>query len=260
MPAMFRIGLLFALILVMPRLALAERQVVGVGAYNFPPYVMHAESTQPSGLLVDLIELINTEQDTYQFVLVPTSGARRYQDLDNGRFDMIAFESREWGWENTAHQAMPLNISDAEVYVARQVPGRDQGYFDQLSGKRLALYTGYHYGFADFNTNRDYLRQHYKAMFSYSHDSNLQQVLHDRADIAVVTRSFLDIFRRDNPQLANQLLVSEKTDQTYSHQLLVRAQSPIAIEELQRLQTRMVKGKWPELLGRYQLKLSTPAR
>ena len=256
MLSVIRNGLLFLLALLCDRPVLAH-QVVHVGAYNFPPYVVQAESARPQGVVVDLLAALNRLQADYRFVLVPTSVTRRYQDLASKRIDLIFFESPEWGWKNTAHEVLDLGVTDAEVYVARNLPGRDQRYFDDFDGKRLALYSGYHYGFADFNSDRDYLRQHFKAEFSYSHDSNLLKVLHDRADITVVAESFLQLFLDKNPGSAQQLLVSTRKDQVYHHQVLLRPESPVSAKELGRLLERLrASGELKVLLQRYHLHAS----
>ncbi|MBF7731606.1 transporter substrate-binding domain-containing protein [Pseudomonas sp. N040] len=240
-------------LLLFARQALAY-PVVNVGAYNFPPYIEKAESAHPDGLLVDLLALLNTQQKEFNFVLVPTSVTRRYQDLASGRFDLIFFESPQWGWQGMAPEHLDLQVEDAEVYVAKVLPGRDQHYFDSLTGKRLALYTGYHYGFAGFNADRDFLRQHYQAEFSYSHDSNLLKVLHQRADLTVIMKSYLQRFMQQNPGSAEQLLVSVKTDQVYQHQVLLRPGSPISAERLgQLLQQLRDSGQLQVLLQRYKL-------
>lgn len=254
MLSVIRKGLLSLLVLLSAQQVLAHQVVVHVGAYNFPPYIVQAESAQPQGLLIDLLAQLNQLQSQYKFVMVPTSVTRRYQDLASKRFDLIFFESPEWGWKGTEHQALDLHIADSEVYVARVLPSRDQHYFDDFGTKRLALYSGYHYGFADFNADRDFLRQHYKAEFSYSHDSNLLKVLHERADIAVVTESFLQMFIDRNPGSREQLLVSVRKDQIYSHQALLRPDSPVSAKQLrQLLDSLRANGELQVLLQRYHL-------
>ncbi|MFP3589020.1 hypothetical protein SCB29_36305, partial [Paraburkholderia sp. SIMBA_055] len=95
------------------------------------------------------------------------------------------FENPQWGWEQIAHQAVDMGLEDAEVFVARQANGNDPHYFDDLRGKRLALFNGYHYAFAGFNADPNYLRKTYNATLTYSHDSNLLMVQAGRADIAL---------------------------------------------------------------------------
>jgi ABC-type amino acid transport substrate-binding protein len=229
----FRRLLIFVcLLMALPALA---GEPVRVGAYHFPPYVVKPESAQPEGVLPELLAAINALQSNYRFTLVPTSVTRRYRDLQSGRFDLILFESPGWGWQSTAHTSLDLQIQDAEVYVALAEPGRDQRYFDQLKGKRLALYSGYHYGFAGFNANQQFLREQHEAVLTYSHDSNLLMLMRGRADIAVITRSYLQRYQSRYPKRSEALLVSKRVDQVYQHHALFgenSALTPQAFAEL----------------------------
>ena len=127
-------------------------------------------------------------------------------------------------------------VTDKGYDVASQIEAlRDQRYFDELAGKRLALFSGYHYAFAGFNADRQYLTEHFNATLTYSHDSNLLMVLRGRADIALVTRSFLSDYVLRNEQVAPHLLVSERVDQVYHHYALIRPQAPISGEAFGRM-------------------------
>lgn len=242
----------FCLLLMPPAFAVEQ---VRVGVYDFPPYAVKPESAQPAGLVPELLAALNKAQNQYRFGLVPTSVTRRYRDLQSSRFDMILFESPQWGWQDTEHVALDLHIEDAEVYVARVEPGRGQDYFEQIDGKRLALYTGYHYGFANFNSDQQYLREELGAVLTYSHDSNLTMLLRGRADIAVITRSYLEIYQDRNPELRSQLLVSERVDQVYQHQALFRPQAPLSAPRFAALLQELNRdGTLDELLGRYHVR------
>lgn len=246
-------GLLFAISLLLGLPALAEQSVL-VGAYHFPPYVVKPEGAKPGGLLPELLAALNRLQNDYRFVLVPTSVTRRYRDLQSGRFDMILFESPGWGWQDTPHNALDLHIEDAEVYVARAEPGRDESYFEQLKGKRLALYSGYHYGFAGFNADQQYLTQAFDAVLTYSHDNNLTMLTRGRADIAVITRSYLQIHQDRHPELSSGFLVSQRVDQVYKHHALFRPQAPLAPEAFAALLLALNRdGQLDALLSRYHL-------
>lgn len=244
--------LLIALVFCVP-LAGAEQRV-RVGAYHFPPYIMKPESSVPEGLVPELLAALNAAQGDYRFDLVPTSVTRRYRDFTQARYDMILFESPDWGWHDIPLDKLDLQIADAEVYVARQQRGRDQRFFDRLSGKRMALYNGYHYGFAGFNADQDFLTRNFNAVLTYSHDSNLLMLLHGRVDISVVTRSYLRLFQREHPEEGRQLLVSERTDQVYHHHALLRPQGPLDVQGLAAmLQTLQDSGRLGELIERYHL-------
>jgi ABC-type phosphate/phosphonate transport system substrate-binding protein len=201
--------------------AMAAR-VVKIAAVHFPPYVIRPEQGADGGLLIKLVAALNAAQSDYEFVTVPTSVPRRYRDLIQGRIDIAVFENPEWGWAGIACDKVDMGLEDAEVFVARRAEGRDQEYFDDLSDKRLALFSGYHYGFAGFNSDPRYLNDRFKVTLTYSHDSNLLMVARGRADVAPVTRSYLIDFMARYHSDARQLLVSERVDQVYRQYALVR--------------------------------------
>lgn len=237
--------------------AVAEQRV-RVGAYHFPPYVIKPESPTPQGLLPELLAALNQSQQDYRFDLVPTSVTRRYRDFIQARYDLILFESPDWGWQGVSLDQLDLQVADAEVYVARAAPGREQQYFDSLSGKRMALYSGYHYGFAGFNADQEYLSSNFNAVLTYSHDSNLLMLLHDRADISVVPRSYLRLYQRQHPQEQDRFLISQRTDQVYHHHALLRPGGPIDARALGSLLAALQgSGQLQQLLQRYYLALST---
>ena len=228
---------------------------VRVGAYHFPPYVIKPDSERAGGLLPELLHALNQQQSEYRFTLVATSTMRRYRDLQSGRFDVMLFESPAWGWQGIAHTALNLQIEDAELYVARMQVGRDEHYFDDLKGKRMALYSGYHYGFAGFNADKQFLSDQFNAVLTYSHDSNLIMLLRGRADVAVVTRSYLQAYQQHYPEQSRALLISQRVDQVYQHQALFRPQSAISppvFAELLKLLHR--SQQLDKLLSRYHLR------
>lgn len=213
-------------------------QVVRIGAAHFPPYTIRPERGEDTGLLPQMVSALNAMQSDYRFEMVPTSIPRRFRDFQQARFDMAIFENPAWGWQDIPHQDVDMGLEDAEIFVAHRAQGRSQSYFDDLHGKRLALFSGYHYAFAQFNADPKFLAENYNATLTYSHDSNLLMVLRDRADIALVTRSYLSTFLASNPADANQFLVSDRVDQVYRHFALLRPDAPITGE------------KFGELLGR----------
>lgn len=246
--------LLLVALAVLAAQPLLAAQLVKVGAYHFPPYVIKPEADAPQGLLPELLTALNNQQSDYKFVLVATSVPRRFRDFQNARYDLIMFESPTWGWQNTAHETFDLQVQDAEVYVAKAIAGRGQGYFSDLSGKRLALFSGYHYGFAQFNADPEYLTKQFNAVLTYSHDSNLLMVLRERADLTVVTRSYLRDYLLRYPEQRAQMLVSDRVDQVYRHQALLRPNAPISVENLRRVLLQLRDGgKLSALYRRYDL-------
>lgn len=232
---------------------------VRVGATHFPPYSVRPEQGGGSGLLAQLVEALNRQQDTYRFVLVPTSIQRRVSDLQQGRTDLAMFENPDWGWQEIPHQTVDMGLEDAEVFIARSQPRRTQQYFDTLQDKRLALFNGYHYAFAGFNAEPRYLIEHYNATLTYSHDSNLYMVQRARADVALVTRSYLTEFLARNPDSARLLLVSERADQIYHHYAVLRPDGPISAEAFAQLLERLrSNGELLRIFAPLQITVKTP--
>jgi hypothetical protein len=60
-------------------------------------------------------------------------------------------------------------------------------------------------------------------------------VLRGRADIALATRSYVSDFIKRNRQYAGQLLISQRVDQRYQHQALLRPAAPISAAQLGQL-------------------------
>lgn len=220
-------------------LSVSAQQVVRIGAAHFPPYTVRPEQGADTGLLPQLVAALNQAQGNYRFVLVPTSIPRRFRDFQQGRIDMAIFENPDWGWNDIDHVAVDMGLEDAEIFVARRVEGRRQDYFATLHDKRLALFSGYHYAFAGFNADPAWLADNYRTTLTYSHDSNLLMVQRNRADIALVTRSYLSDYLARHPGVAGQFLASERVDQVYHHYALLRPGAPISGVEFTALLQRL---------------------
>lgn len=237
----------------------ADAIEVKVGAAHFPPYTVRPEQGADVGLLPQLVAALNRAQQRYRFVLVPTSIQRRFSDFQQGRTDMAIFENPQWGWQQIAHQQVDMGLEDAEVFVARQVDGRDPHYFDDLKGKRLALFNGYHYAFTGFNADPRYLRKVYNATLTYSHDSNLLMVQAGRADIALVTRSYFSDFLARNPSSRAQLVASQRIDQVYHHYALLRPAAPIGEQSFAELLRGLRdSGELARIFQPYRIAVSAP--
>ncbi|WP_060508200.1 ABC transporter substrate-binding protein [Pseudomonas sp. NBRC 111124] len=237
----------------------AEAIDVKIGAAHFPPYTVRPEQGADTGLLPQLVEALNRLQQDYHFVLVPTSIQRRFGDFQQGRTDMAIFENPEWGWQQIPHQTVDMGLEDAEVFVARKANGLDQHYFDSLGGKRLALFNGYHYAFANFNSDPNYLRKTYNATLTYSHDSNLLMVQAGRSDIALVTRSYLSDFLARNPGSLDKLIASQRIDQLYHHYALLRPGSPISDRKFAQLMDDLRNsGELTRIFQPYRITVAAP--
>ncbi len=210
-------------------------ETVNVGVYPFLPFV-----DKGGGLTADLVQAINAFQTDYKFQLVNTSSNRRYRDMADGSFSVMFFENVKWGWDSKLVEASKVFLQgDGEVYVARSQPGRGQEYFDTLVDKHILATVGYHYSFANFEADPAQLAQKFSITFSADNQVSLRNLLAERGDVAVITKSYLKRFLQQEPTAASKLLVSERFDQTYAHTVLVRKGSKPTAQEIEALLDKM---------------------
>ncbi|GLX76994.1 amino acid ABC transporter substrate-binding protein [Thalassotalea insulae] len=213
------------------------KEIVKVGIYDFPPYAFVANKI--TGISVQMLAEMNKFQDKYQFVAVPTTARRRYRDFDNHKYDMLIFESKNWGW-----QQYPVNVSKPfvtgfEVYVTQNQPGRGQEYFSDLTSKAIIGVLGYHYQFANFSTDQQHLASHFNLIQTSSQEKSLKLLLKGRGDIAVLTKEYLNYHFLISPEDRAKLLISDKFDQIYQHTILVRQHHKLSVKYINELLEQM---------------------
>lgn len=254
---MYLIRTVMLIIFGLTTLAVKSETVIKVGGYEFPPFVNTKDLQRNNGATIDMIESLNRAQDEYLFEYYPTSSKRRYMDLAAGRYDIIMFENVEWGWEGQPVEQSKVFMTGGEVYIAYNRQGRDQHFFDNMANKRMVGILGYHYGFANFNADESYLSEHFNVLLSTDHLRNIRLILANRpelAEIAVVTRSFLGKYLRDNPKHRENLLISDKFDQVYQHRILVRDNADISVDQVNQLLMKLeTDGALDMLRARYGL-------
>lgn len=243
--------LLFLGSLLLPR-AHASTIDVKVGGYLFEPFV-NLDAPIPVGLTLDLIQLFNEEQDKYRFIFIPTSPKRRYIDFERHVFDVMFFESKMWGWQEHDIEASNVFLKGGEVFIAKKGNKRNQSFFDDFSNKSIVGILGYHYGFADFNASESYLKKHFDILLVNSPQTIINQVLGNKADIGVVTISYLKKQLNAIPSYQSKLIISEKVDQEYEHTILVRDNfNQPSLKEINLLLDRVSRnGSLEKLLKKY---------
>ena len=249
--AVARVGFVAASLIffLMASTAAIATQTVKVGASAFSPYI---EAVEGSKVRIELIDLMNAFQDKYHFELVLTGPMRRFVDFDRGLYDVSCFDNLAWGWGERAVEATQVYLSGGEVYVALAKPGRDQSFFADLTDKRMIGMRGYHYGFAKFNADPDFLEQNFGMTLTYNNENTLRFLFLNRGDVAVVTEAFLPSYFMRNPQHKNKVLISQKRDQDYMHSCIVRRGThPNASELDQLLKAMEQKGVLKPLWKKY---------
>lgn len=228
---------------------------VKVGIYDFPPYVFIADKT--IGITAQMIAAMNKFQDKYEFVAVPTTARRRYHDFEQNKFDMMIFESKSWGWQNYPMAASHVFIMGFEVYVSQAKAGRGQDFFSDFKNKAMIGVLGYHYQFADFQSDQDYLEKNFNLLQTSGQKHSLELILNGRGEIAVLTKEYLNYHFIHSPEDKAKLLISDKYDQVYRHTILVREQREPSIKYINSLLEQMNKsGTLIPLWEKYGLKVN----
>ncbi|WP_159084666.1 substrate-binding periplasmic protein [Dongshaea marina] len=220
---------------------LKARTLIKVGGYAFAPFVQKSDADHYQGISLQMIQALNQIQSRYQFVFVPTTPKSRYQAFERHRFDMLLFESKRWGWKGYPVETTKEFLTGGELYIALNKEGRDQHYFDKLSNKRLIGVLGYHYGFASFNSDPNWLHSKFKILLVKNNQASIDALLKGRGDIATVTVSFLYLYLHQHPELKGKLLISKKMDQLYHHTILIRQGSRPSVDELEKMLDELKK-------------------
>ncbi len=99
----------------------------------------------------------------------------------------------------------------------------------------MALTLGYHYAFAGFNANQDYLRENFTVQFAPKQRTALKYLLKGRADVALASEIFLHSEYLRDSELEQQLLIADHADQFYELPILVRKDGPIDADNFNKL-------------------------
>lgn len=220
---------------------ISHAQTIKVAGYYFPPFVEQDSEGKYIGITLDLIDEMNKFQNDYQFQFVSTSPKRRFYSFDSYEFDLIMFEDMTWGWQDKNVVASQVILSGGEVYITKRTAEKTQQFFESFDDKTIAVILGYHYGFIDLDANEKKMKQRYNIQFSHSHERNINKVLAGRADISVVSVSYLNKYLQTHPEVKEQLLISDKLDQEYHHTFLLRENATLKIEQVNALLNKMQK-------------------
>ena len=199
---------------------LAYDQTLLVGGYPFPPYVEAQGQDGFKGATLDLLQLLNDHQSEVEFVFVPVAAFSRWQSFRQHRFDAVFFESPQWGWDKENVVFSEPMATDRDVYIAMASEGRDQSYFDSIENAHLIVTRGYHYGFAGYRTDEDWLEEHYDIDFSPNLAAGLEMLSRGRGDIAVLNESYLRA--KGLLEAGSTFLISDRSDHEYELGMILR--------------------------------------
>ena len=217
--------------------------ITKVSVVHFPPYIEVEPNGKTGGIIIELLSFMNSTQSDYKFVPVQTSAMRKIRDFKSGTYDLSFFDDIKWGWQKENVEASEIFMRGKEIYIAKKKPGRGQEYFKDFKGKSMVGMLGYHYGFANFNADTDYLRKNFNMQASTSNEGSVKMILHGRGDIAIVSDAFLNWYFKTYPQDRDKLLISEKVDQQYFHTVIIRKNIRPTVQEINSLLNKFKQSK-----------------
>lgn len=203
---------------------------VKVGAYEYG-VVYFFENDKPSGFIPELIAHLNAIQSKYFFELVETSSRRRYNDLAIGDFDLILMESPDWDWRDQDVLFSDPIVVEYDLFIARKedVPG--PSWFDDITRHELLCVLGFHYKFASFNANPEYLQDHFGVLFHYDEQQLFDHLLDGEGDVGIVSAGFLARAYAKNPKLSQRVFIGPSPDFSYELVAVLAKQSAISLAE-----------------------------
>lgn len=247
-----------SILMAWPPVSAGETEIT-VGAYHFPPVATVGPDGKPAGLLGDLLNALEQTHGDVTFRVIHTSPKRRFLDFDAGLYDVIIFESRNWGWADKEVSISRPVLADEELYVALRKPGRDLSFFDDIRKHSIVAISGYHYGFAGFETDTSVLQQRFDIEFSDSHSRNLELIKADRpsvAEVAIVSYSYLQMHLAEHPEDWGKLLISDKPDQRYQLSIIARQDGAASAEKMMQLLAPLIEnGQYRRLVEKWGLQL-----
>ena len=228
----------FSLLFLVPQVAFPKTKI-RVGLVHFPPFIQ-VDKKIATGAALDLIQALNGFQQEFVFEGIVIAAVRKISDFKKGEYDLSMFDSPSWGWKDVDVAVSKTFATGGEVYIAFQEKGRDESFFTDFKNKKMIGVRGYHYAFADFNSDHKFLHKNFQIILGPDNAATIKMVLSKiRGDIGVITKSFLHMYLKQHPNLKDKILVSKKYDQKYNHKILLRKGLKLSIADMDLLLEKM---------------------
>ncbi|MCC9621515.1 hypothetical protein LPB41_07380 [Thalassospira sp. MA62] len=233
-----------------------ERQKVIVGAYEYG-VIFFYEDGEPAGLATEIVRALNEVQDTYLFEFAETSSRRRYRDIQEGQIDIVLLENPGWDWENYDVDFSDAIVRESDLYVVRRNDSQASEVLANVTSHSILAVLGFHYGFAHFNANPDYLRDNFDVHLRYNEQEVLDSLIAREGRVGIVSAGFLARSFALDPGLHQHVTVGETADASYDLVSVVSRQAPIAAGNLSKLinklqETKVIDQTWEGLRGRFE--------
>jgi len=204
--------------------------VVGMGIR--PPFLSLSEQ---SGAGLDILNVMNTVQQQFLFIHKELPSKRRIQAFNEAWIDIMMWDNASSGWQECPLTASSPLVSSKDVYITFKEENRTQSFFDDLSKQRIVMVNGFHYKFADFETDIETLTNRFNLKLVRTEEAVIKMILAKRAEIGVVSETALNWFLIRYPQHYSNMFISEKYDTAYNRHFLVPENGIIEVDDINQI-------------------------
>nr|WP_281174849.1 transporter substrate-binding domain-containing protein [Kiloniella litopenaei] len=206
-----------------------------MGVVDFPPFYTIQQNQPLSGLGIDLINAMNEIQSDYRFEVVEASPRRRHDMFKKGLYDISLFDHLSWGWTPEDVMVTRVFLRGGERYITARNKEVAPTLFKDISSRKIGAILGYHYNFANFETDPEKLKKRFDINLVTYQEQIIKQVLSHRVEIGVITETFLKKYLKENIEVRDRIVISENYDQEYNFVGIVRKEAAITATELENI-------------------------
>lgn len=200
-----------------------SKQTVLVGYSPLqPPFAVNADG---SGLIRDVLAAMQSESAKYHFIQKRLYGGRAASAFESGKYHLIAFQNRSWGFEAEGVDQSLVLMKDRGAYfaLANEQAGQDGRPF-------LAATRGFRYGFAGFSIEK--LEAMSNVLLAVNEQDVVKLVVHGRVRMGVASESLLRWYQHSDQALGSAFKILPKSDYRYDRSFVISPHSPIQRADL----------------------------
>jgi len=206
-----------------------ERIDVIVGLSVRPPFL---EVSGKNGVGPDILTALNSVQDQFSFQYKVIPSQRKVQAIKERWTDISMWDNLSWGWKDSLMQASTPIVNSKDVFITLASEQRTQHFFDDLTTKKFAFVTGYHYKVANFETDVNKLSKRFNLSMVGTEEAAVKMVLAKRVEVAIVSETALNWFLIRYPKYNSTFLISKTFDTQYSRHFLGMYKGVIKMSEI----------------------------
>ncbi len=206
-----------------------DRIDVIVGLSVRPPFL---DTSEKNGAGPDILTVLNIVQEQFNFLYKVIPSNRKIQAIQEHWIDVSMWDNLSWGWKSPLMKASNSLVNSKDVFITLSGENRTQDYFNDLTKRKLAFVSGYHYKIADFETDIEKLVARFDLSMVRTEEAVVKMVLAKRVEVSIISETALNWFLIRYPKYHSKLLVSEAFDTQYSRHFLVPDKSVIKVSEI----------------------------